>query len=399
MNIKKNITKEELTEIAKKSNKSVEEVLNDYKYALKDLEYSINKINSIIERYNYKTDFANLNIKGYGRNNELKHKYICFENVEKVDNFDKNELAIVTGFGPTDAPTAGTLATIFKVLELQRETGIYTHIIISELSALNSRQKPLDDLFFNTKQFISFIKKLGFDELNGEIRTHNFLDHARTFSIISSVFKIEDFTEGEATDEMYKRLNLIGNDYSTIVSQAYTVSDIVLPIIRDKKKGVIVVAGLEEHLYPRLAQISIDRIKVKVGGIEKLIDPQAFICALYGRLIGGLFPYVKMSKSIKESSINLGDDNETLYNKIVKCGERDEDVILQMMILASNWDYSVINQAERAYENRKACYDKWLNFKKKYYHYFINIKTLWDESKPDEEINTYNILFNKEKDK
>ena len=395
MEIKNDITKEELLEIAKKSQKSFAEVLNDYKYALRDLEYSTNRINSIIHRYKYKTDFTGVNIKGYGINNELKDKYICFENIDKVNNFDANDLAIVTGFGPTGAPTAGTLATMFKVIELQKKTGIYTHIIISELSALNSRQKPLDDLILNANQFISFIKKLGFDESNGEIRTHNYWDHSRTFALISSVFKVSDFAEGEATDKMYKRLNLQGNDFSTMVSRAYTVSDIVLPIIRDKKKGVIVPAGIEEHLYPTLAQICIDRIKEKTGGINHLVDPQSFVCALYGKLIGGLFPYVKMSKSIEESSINLGDNEKTLYNKIVECGERNENVILQMMILASNWDYNIINKAKIAYKDRKNNYNEWLKYKVDYYNYFEEIKKLWNESRDVSQVDTYESIFKK----
>ena len=279
------------------------------------------------------------------------------------------------------------------MLELQKQTGIYTHIIISELSALNSRQNPLDELFQYTAQFIKFIKKLGFDENNGEIRTHNFLDHSRTFSIVSSVLKVSDFADGEAMDEMYKRLNLLGNDFSTMVSQAYTVSDIVLPIIRDKKKGVIVSAGLEEHLYPFLARVAIEKLKKKTGGINNLVDKDAEIGALYGKLICGLFPYVKMSKSIKESSINLGDTKEELYSKIVNCDSRNEEVILQMMILASNWQHNVIVEAKKAYEDKLENYDKWFEFKQKYYNFFIGIKQLWDESKDDTEINTYRELF------
>lgn len=329
------------------------------------------------------------------KNGELNDKYSCYDGIKNLSKFSKDELAIVTGFGPTNAPTAGTLSSIFKVLELQKQTGIYTHIIVSELSALNSRQKPLDELFQCTNQFIRFIKKLGFDESNGEIRTHNFLDHSRTFSIISSVFKVSDFADGEAMDEMYKRLNLLGNDFSTMVSQAYTVADIVLPIIRDKKKGVIVPAGLEEHLYPFLARVSIERIKKKTGGINHLVDKDAEVGALYGKLIGGLFPYVKMSKSIKDSSINLGDTKEEIYSKIVNCGSRDEEVILQMMILASNWQHDVITKAKQAYENMSDDYDKWLEFKKKYYDFFIEIKQLWDESKNDIKIDTYDELFKK----
>ncbi len=397
MEIKYDLTEKELKEVAKKNNKTIEEVANDYKYALKDLEYSLKEINSIIEKNNYKTDFNNINIKGYGKNDELKNKYICYDNIEKANTYNIDDMAIVTGFGPTSAPTAGTLSSIFKVLELQRETGIYTHIIISELSALNSRQKPLDDLFLYTKQFISFIKKLGFDESNGEIRTHNFLDHSRIFSIISSVFKISDFIGGEVTDEMYKRLNLLGNDYSTIVSQVYTVADIVLPIIRDKKKFVIVPAGLEEHLYPYLARVSVERIKSKSGGINNLIEKDATVCALYGKLISGLFPYVKMSKSIKESSINLGDTKEEIYQKIVECGKRNEEVILQMIVLASNWKSSEVHMATKAFENMENNYDEWLKYKIKYYNFFIELKQLWDDSKYNKFIDTYNELF-KEKE-
>ena len=395
MNTKFDLTDEELYDIAKKEHKTIEEVVNDYKYALKDLEYSLKEINSIIDKHNYKRFPANININGFGINNELEEKYICYDQIEEISEINPKDIAIVTGFGPTSAPTAGTLSSIFKVLELQRETGIYTHIIISELSALNSRQKPLDDLFRYTYQFISFIKKLGFDESNGEIRTHNFLDHSRTFSIISSVFRVEDFSDGEATDEMYKRLNLLGNDFSTMVSQAYTVADIVLPLIRDKKKAVIVPAGLEEHLYPYLAQVAVNRMKNKTGGVNKLVDPNAKVGALYGKLIGGLFPYVKMSKSIRESSINLEDSNEEIYEKIVNCGKRNEEIILQMISLTSDWKHEEVQKAKKAFDNKEADYSEWLNYKKKYYDFFINIKKIWDESKPSEDIDTYNELFKK----
>lgn len=391
--MKFDLTIYELKEYAIKSNKTVEEVANDYKYALKDLEYSVKKIDSIIDEHNYKRLPDNVDILGYGINGELNDKYSCYDGIKELSNYSKSELALVTGFGPTNPPTAGTLSSIFKILEMQRETGIYTHIIISELSALNSRQKPLDELFDYTNQFINFIKKLGFDETNGEIRTHNFLDHSRTFSIISSVFKVSDFADGEATDEMYKRLNLLGNDYSTMVSQVYTVADIVLPIIRDKKKGVIVTAGLEEHLYPFLARVAIERLKKKSGGLNSLVDKDAKIGALYGKLISGLFPYVKMSKSIKESSINLGDTSEELYEKIVECGKRNESVILQMMILASNWDHNEIENAKEAFNNRENDYITWLNIKKKYYKFFVEIKNLWDDSGENRTINTYDELF------
>ena len=397
MNKEFDLTLDELKEIAASQNKTIEEVTSEYKYALKDLEYSLKEINSIIDKHKYTRFPAKITINGYGTNNEFDDKYICFDRVNELTNIDPKDLAIVTGFGPTNSPTAGTLATIFKAIELQRETKIYTHIIISELSALNSRQKPLDNLLLYTHQFINFIKKLGFDENNGEIRTHNFLDHSRVFSVISSVLKVDDFLDGEATDEMYKRLNILGNDYSTMVSQAYTVADIVLPLIRDKKKGVIVPAGLEEHLYPYLARVVIERMKEKKGGLESLVDKDAKVGAIYGKLIGGLFPYVKMSKSIKESSINVGDSNEVLYKKIVECGKRNEEVIMQMIMLASNWDHNKISLAKQAFDTRDKDYELWDMYKQQYYEFFINIKKLWDESRYTDKIDTYNELFLRKK--
>ncbi|MBR5662319.1 MAG: hypothetical protein IKX00_01545 [Bacilli bacterium] len=395
MSKKIDISREEIEEIARKTNKTIDEVVNDYKYALKDLEYSLSKINSIIDENKYIRFPSKVSILNYGKNGELNDKYSCYDGLEQMQNLSKDELAIVTGFGPTNPPTAGTLASIFKVLELQKETGIYTHIIVSELSALNSRQKPLNELFKYTRQFIDFIKKLGFDENNGEIRTHNYLDHSRTFSIISSVFKVEDFADGEATDEMYRRLNLMGNDYSTMVSQAYTVADIVLPLMRDKKKGVIVPAGLEEHLYPYLARVAVERMKTKDNGISSLVDKDAKVGAVYGKLISGLFPYVKMSKSIKESSINLGDSDDEINQKIVNCGKRNEEVILEMMMLASNWNYKKIIDVKEAYNNKDKCYNKWLSYKEEYCEFFKELKKLWDSSEVIDEINTYDELFNK----
>jgi tryptophanyl-tRNA synthetase len=388
------LSDDELRELAEKQNKSIEEIANDYKYALKDLEYTNKEISKIIDNFHYNRFPSNIILHGYGENGELNTKYMCYDNLETFDKISPNELAIVTGFGPTNSPTAGTLSAIFRVLELQKQTGIYTHIIISELSALNSRQKPLNELITNSHQFISFIKKLGFNEQNGEIRTHNHHDHARVFSLVCSVLKVDDFLENsEATDDMYKRLNLLGNDFSTMVSQTFTITDIILPIIRDKKRGVIVPAGLEEHHYPYLARIAVNRMKEKIGGIDSLTCHDPEVGALYGTLISGLFPYVKMSKSIKDSSINLGDNEEELHKKIINCGKRNEEVILQMMALASNWSPEKIEQAKKAFDNLVTNYDEWEKVKYDYLKFFIEIKALWDKSKYEKEIITYNELF------
>lgn len=389
-----NLSKKELKEIAEQQNKPIEEVANDYKHALKELKYTNKKLHKIIKDFQYTKFPCNIRLHNYGKNDELNSKYLCYDNLEIFNKIPANELAIVTGFGPTNSPTAGTLSSIFRVLELQKCTDIYTHIIISELSALNSRQKPLNELIQNTHQFISFIKKLGFDEKKGEIRTHNHHDHARVFSLVSSVLDTGDLLENrEVTNNMYKRLQLLGNDFSKMVSRTYTMTDIILPIVRDKKRGVIVPVGLEEHHHPHLSKIALNRMKLKNGGVNSLVDQDAEIGALYGRLINGLFPYAKMSKSIPESSINVGDSSMELNRKIINCGERNEEVILQMIVLASNWSPGKLIEAKSAFENLKTDYKSWKKIKYEYLNFFIEIKALWEMSKYQKEIDTYQEMF------
>lgn len=385
---------EGLKEIAEQQNKSIEEVANDYKHIIKDLEYSKKKLNEIIDSSAYIRFPNNFLLHGYGKNNELNSKYLCYDNLDIFNEIPQNELAIVTGFGPTNSPTAGTLCSIFRVLELQKLTGIYTHIIISELSALNSRQKSLNELIKNSHQFISFIKKLGFDEKNGEIRTHNHHDHSRVFSLVSSVLNTSDLLEkAEVTNDTYKRLQLLGNDFSKMVSRTYTMTDIILPIVRDKKRGVIVPLGLEEHHHPHLARIVLDRMKLKIRGMDSLVRHDAEIGALHGKLISGFFPYVKMSKSIPDSSINLGDSAEEIHRKIIECGRRNEEVVLEMMMLASNWDHEKLAEAKSTFKNLANDYKPWEEIKYDYLRFFTEIKTFWEESKYDNEINTYKELF------
>ena len=69
---------------------------------------------------------------------------------------------------------------------------------------------------------------------------------------MSSVLTTKDLLENqEVTYKTYKRLKLLGNDFSRMVSRAFTISDILLPIIRDKKRGVIV------PVWPRRTSSSI----------------------------------------------------------------------------------------------------------------------------------------------
>lgn len=390
-----NLSDSELLEIAKKQNKSLEEIKADLHFAIVDLEYSVKEIETIIQKNNY-TLFPDhrVHIGEYGMNHEIDYKFLCHDRGEFISSFSISNMALVTGFGPTNAPTAGTLSVILRLLDIQNTTRIYSHVIISDLGALNSRKKPFSELLRYTDQFIAFICELGFDLSCGEIRTHNNNDHARVTSIASSVLTLDDFLENkEVTEDMYKRLKIQGNDFSTMVDQTFTVADILLPIMRDNKKLVLVSSGLEEHYYPRLTRIVIDRISKSRGGLGELIDGEPVISAIYGKIISGLFPYVKMSKSIPDSAINIGDTEKVISDKILHCGPRNEFVVLQMMEIASNWNTVKINHAKEVFNNLNTDINEWKNLKQEYLDYFLQIKNIWEKNQNNQVFSIKNKLF------
>jgi tryptophanyl-tRNA synthetase len=84
-----------------------------------------------------------------------------------------------------------------------------------------------------------------------------------------------------------------------------------------------------------------------------------------------------MSKSIPESSINLGDSDEVLAQKILHGDSRNEHVICQMMILASDWDAAKKAAVKEAFRSRS---DQWTSFKEEYLELFLSIKRIWERS-------------------
>lgn len=376
-----NISDEEILEMAKLQGKDPEELRHDIFAALADLKYSQKEISDTISKNNFNLfPDSRVNLAGFGLKGEFDDYFLCHDGADLCREYDIKDMALVTGFGPTNSPTAGTLSIIFRLLRIQKATGIYCHVIVSDLGALNSRRKSLRELLENAERFKRFIIALGFNQSLGELRSHNDLDMLRTASLTSSTLSISDFEDNkEATEDMYERLKIVGNDFSTMVDKNFTVADILMPIIRDQKKIVLVSAGLEEQYYPRLAREVIKRLGARVG-LSEMVSGEPKIAAVYGRIIEGLFPYVKMSKSIPESAINIGSTIEEIEKRIISCGERNEHVILQMMELASDWGSEKLMVAQNAFDSRKDGDGKWLEIKREYLEFFLEIKNLWDKT-------------------
>lgn len=301
----------------------------------------------------------------------LKNKFSCHYQLEKFNEVNKSKQHLVTGFGPTNAPTGGTLSVILRALFFEKETGFDSTIIISNLGAFNSRNINIEKIDYLTQRFIKFIRSLGY---KGELRTHNDFDLLVAASLTSKVLTVRDFLKNEeATVNLYKKLGILGKDFPVFIDANYTVTDILLPIILLKKERVLVFVGVEEYYFPKLANIVLQRFDKYYPG--QFIPKNAKVSAIFGHLILGLNGFPKMSKSIPESSINLDDSCQDLKRKILRCSPEDEKVILQMMTLVSDWDINKINSAFDAFREKGK---KWIEYKEEYLDYFIEIKKKWE---------------------
>ena len=315
----------------------------------------------------------------------LSSKFSCQMNFDSVMSVPKEKMAIVTGFGPTNSPTAGTLSVILKTIALQHETGIETEIVISNLGAFMSRNLEWDELENTTNRFIDFIYASGFDTKNGSVRSH--IDKSNigiaTF-LAEHILTTADFESNkEATEELYGKMGLLGNRFGIITDSLYTVADCLKPLFRQEyvkdapcnKEHVLVISGIEEHYFPRLASIAIPRILQKFD--DTYICKNAGVSAIFTNLISGLYPYPKMSKSIPDSAVNIGDDIDLIKRKIEFSDEKNDQVIFEMMTQASQWSSEKIKFVIDVFNNRFQKSKVWAELKHEYAMHFIEIARKW----------------------
>lgn len=383
-----------VSDFAEKNNCSIDEAKSQIDLLIKESRQTNLGISNAIKSNGYISFPNGLTIGKYGKNGELNSKYLCYTpNIKKIIEMDKKDVAIVSGFGATNSPTIGTLSMMIKLIELQKNTGFYTYVIINDLGSINARRLDPKYVIRLTDHFKDFLLKLGFDEKNGEIRTHNDLDHSRTFSLVASTIKINDFsTNTEATDDTYNRLKLRGNDFSAMIDHVYTATDVLLPILKDKKKGIIVPCGLEEFYHANIGGIALERMK-KSGLYDDFIPEDVEIGALYSKLIDGFYPYFKQSKSIENASLYLGDSKKIIKDKIMSCLDCNERVIIQMIEQGTDWTDEEKKLALMAFDNRLENNDLWKSVKQKFCDWFISVKDIWDSYKENEKTNLTDLIY------
>ena len=243
---------------------SAKKILSETKIAKKNLEHALKEakmdqsfVQNIILKEGYSYPNKSVAIGTITDFNFLKNMFSCHYNLDKFNDVPKSKQHLVTGFGPTNAPTGGTLSIILRAIFLERETGIDSTIIISNLGAYNSRNISIEKIDYLTERFIKFIRSLGF---KGELRTHNNFNLLVASSLTSKMLTVKDFLKNEeVSTNLYKKLGIQGKDFPTFVDANFTIADVLLPCILKKKERILVFVGIEEYYFPKLANLVIQR--------------------------------------------------------------------------------------------------------------------------------------------
>lgn len=285
-----------------------------------------------------------------------------------------SDLHVVTGFGPTNAPTAGTLSVMLGIVELQANLGSNVTVVVSELGAWNSRNVPWDQLESVRDQMLAFLRALGFDESRGALRSHlDFGNLARAGKIARFLNRQDFLDHREELMELYEDHGLLGSEVGLTVDALYTVADILGPA-EAGVPNILMVSGLEEAYFTQQARLVLER---QTQSADITLGWSARIGALYFRVLEGLAGYPKMSKSIPDSSIHLGMSPDDLAERILADNPTSQRPLLSAIELASGWPDEDIDSARVAFGTAGVDPWGWRETKERFLETFCDFADQW----------------------
>ena len=263
----------------------------------------------VIKKYKYnEMDFKPIDYSMKNISKEiLSEKWLCHHNGDVfAAALKKNKKVIITtGIGLSGTPHMGTLSQILRAIFLQK-AGFTVQFVLGDFDSYNARNQSLEVLKERAEHYRQFIIKLGFDTVKGILRTQSdHLEVLKTAYLISNCLNDQDFLEAEEDlSELYKKEKIYnGIDFRVKQAILLMVADFIHLGMVEEYKNVMVMLGLEEHLYVAIARKVVERMKLDMD-----------VSAMYSRIIKGLNGYPKMSKSIKGSANTVDMDKNTIVD-------------------------------------------------------------------------------------
>ena len=341
----------------------IQQVLKGY-----EMNFDEDYYKKTIEHYCYNPlDFAPIDFEFLSIPREvMRAKWLCHSGIEKLGSV-KKDFIITTGVGLSGIPHMGTLSQILRVVFLQKN-GFNVQMVLGDLDSYNARNKNLQYVVDLSKRYEDFICQLGFDANQGILRNQrDYPEINQRAYLLSKFVSDQDFLD---TEEDLSNLYIKEKAYNGItfpVKQAILLMLADFIEISNNYSAIIVMLGLEEHKYVRLARAIVERAEIDFN-----------ICSIYSRIIRGLNGYPKMSKSIHGSAISVDMSPAEIRNSILNESDDydvpENSVIYQMMSAVSDYSSEEIAAIYVECQSRNAF---WQLRKKDYAERLVRICANW----------------------
>lgn len=321
-----------------------------------------------IEQYHYSPlDFAPMDFEFYSIPKEtMKAKWLCHSGLDSIEG-SKRDFIFTTGVGLSGIPHMGTLSQILRAIFLQKNE-FNVQLVLGDLDSYNARNKELQYVVDLSKRYEDFICRIGYDTSLGILRNQrDYPEINQKAFLLSKYVSDQDFLD---TEEDLSELYIKENAYNGIT---FPVKQSILLMLSDfielsqDYSTTIVMLGLEEHKYVRLARKIVERAEINFN-----------ICSLYSRIIRGLKGYPKMSKSIKGSAITVDMSPTEIRNFILTESDNydipENSVLYQMMTAVSDYTSEEIADIYNECKNKNT---SWVMRKKDYTERLVKICSKW----------------------
>lgn len=277
----------------------------------------------------------------------MQRRFLCHHNGNSFAEAVRLErkAIVTTGFGMSGNPHLGTISQIIKISELNRH-GMTTQVVLGDLDSYNARNQSLEEARRLSDGFGKYVAAMGYKAEGRSVLRDQFSHPqiSRTAYLISKYITDADFEEAkEDIAPVYEKAGIY-KGWSFPMKQALTlmIADFIHLHQQDGYNHVMVMLGLEEHKYVRMANKVVERmgIDLEIGGI-------------YGRIIKGLSGYPKMSKSLPGSAIDVNTPLEKakalLKLEYQNSDDPRENSAFLIMEQVSFFNNQQIEEAEKTY--------------------------------------------------
>jgi len=291
------------------------------------------------------------------------------------------KVIVTTGFGLTGTPHVGTLIQLIKMKKLQ-EAGIPIQIVLGDLDAYNGKGTDIDVVKKLSTRFQTFIQNLEIDIHNNCILRNQYdsVDVLREAYLIGTYITDEIFEQAkEDVHEYYHQEGKISEKitYPIKLSLNLMVADFLSLYNLNKYKGVLVMLGIDEYKYARLAMHVLEHIQSKSFGQYNDMK----LAGIFSEIIPGIDGAPKMGKSLGNYSITADMSKKEIFDMLMKdqYSERkqiEDSMVLLILKHLGLYTDDFIEQAKNAYVKN----DEWEKVLEILAKDIFNLFSAWRES-------------------